>query len=166
LLGQDDDLVWYVPSLADLVGEDETGLGSLSPRWIEPGFWLLLVASIFLIGWRARRLGRLATEPLPVVVKAIETTQSRGRLYRKAGDRAHAAAALRAGARRRVAVRLRLGAGHTEAELVRDLARHTGRSEQDVAALVGSGAPAPTNDHALIRLAGDLAGLDREVRRP
>jgi hypothetical protein len=165
LLGQSDDLVWYVPTYDDLLGDEEVGIGSLLPRWIEPGLWLLLVAGVFLVVWRARRLGRLATEPLPVVIKAIETTRSRGRLYRKAGDRAHAAAALRAGARRRAAVRLRLGAGHTELDLVRDLARHSGRSEQEVAALVGSDAPAPPNDHDLIRLAGDLAGLDREVRR-
>ena len=33
------------------------------------------------------------------MVKAIETTRSRGRLYRKAGDRAHAAEVLRAAAR-------------------------------------------------------------------
>ncbi len=93
LLGQSDDLVWYVPALEDLSGGDETGLGPLLPRWIEPGLWLLLVAAALLVVWRARRLGRLATEPLPVVVKAIETTRSRGRLYRRAGDRGHAAAA-------------------------------------------------------------------------
>jgi len=165
LLGQDDDLVWYVPTYDDLAGDDETGLGPLLPRWIEPGIWLLLVAAVFLVVWRARRLGRLATEPLPVVVKAIETTRSRGRLYRRAGDRGHAATALRAAARRRAAVRLRLGAGHSEADLVRDVARHTGRPEAEVAALVGSQAPEPAHDHDLIRLATDLAGLDREVRR-
>ncbi len=60
--------------------------------------------------WRGRRLGPLATEPLPVVVKAIETTRSRGRLYRKSGDRAHAADALRSATRARAATRLRLGA--------------------------------------------------------
>jgi hypothetical protein len=165
LLGQDDDLVWYVPTYDDLSGGDETGLGPLLPRWIEPGIWLMLVAAVFLVLWRARRLGKLATEPLPVVVKAIETTRSRGRLYRRAGDRGHAATALRTAARRRAAVRLRLGAGHSEADLVRDVARHTGRSEAEIAALVGSQAAEPTHDHDLIRLATDLAGLDREVRR-
>jgi len=165
LLGQDDDLVWYVPTYADLAAGDETGLGPLLPRWIEPGLWLLLVTAVFLVVWRARRLGRLATEPLPVVVKAIETTHSRGRLYRRAGDRGHAASALRAAARRRAAVRLQLGAGHSEAALVRDVAHHIGRPEAEVAALVGSDAPDPVHDHDLIRLANDLAGLDREVRR-
>ena len=87
------------------------------------------------------------------------------RVLRRAADRGHAASALRAAARRRAAVRLQLGAGHTEADLVRDVARHTDRSEAEVAALVGSRAPAPVHDHDLIRLANDLAGLDREVRR-
>ena len=68
-------------------------------------------------------------------------------------------------ARRRAAVRLRLGAGHSETDLIRDVARHTGRPETEIAALVGSQAPDPTHDHDLIRLATDLAGLDREVRR-
>ena len=165
LLGQDDDLVWYVPTYTDLAGGDETGLGPLLPRWIEPGLWLLLFTAVFLVVWRARRLGRLATEPLPVVVKAIETTRSRGRLYRRAGDRGHATSALRTAARRRAAVRLKLGAGHTEAALIRDVAHHTGRSEAEIAGLVGSQAPEPVHDHDLIRLANDLAGLDREVRR-
>ena len=164
LLGQKDDLVWYVPTFEDLAGADEVGLGPLLPRFLEPGVWLVLIAAGFLVIWRARRLGRLATEPLPVVIKAIETTRSRGRLYRRAGDRGHAASALRAAARRRAAVQLRLGAGHSEAELIRDVARHTGRPEAEVAALVGSEAPQPAHDHDLIRLASDLAGLDREVR--
>ena len=38
--------------------------------------------------WRGRRLGRLVVEPLPVVVQAVESTESRGRLYRRARDRA------------------------------------------------------------------------------
>lgn len=164
LLGQRDELVWYVPTLEDLAGSDEVGLGPLLPRWIEPGVWLLLVAAGFLVIWRARRLGPLATEPLPVVVKAIETTRSRGRLYRRAGDRGHAAAALRSAARRRAAVRLQWGVGRSEAELIRDVARHTGRPETEVAALVGSDAPHPTHDHDLIRLASELTRLDREVR--
>lgn len=165
LLGQDAELVWYVPTYADLVGADQTSLGALLPDWIEPGLWLLLFAGGFLVVWRVRRLGRLAVEPLPVVVKAIETTRSRGRLYRRAGDRGHAAAALRAAARRRAAVRLRLGAGHSEDELIRDVARHVERPEAEIAALVGSHAPPPTHDNDLIRLADELAGLDREVRR-
>jgi hypothetical protein len=164
LLGADDRLVWYVPSFDDLVGDDGVSASSLLPRWLAPGLWLGAIAVGALMLWRGRWLGPLATEPLPVVVKAIETTRSRGRLYRRAGDRAHAAAALREAARARAARHLRTGTT-TPTALVRDVARHVGRPESEVADLLGTDAPAPGTDRDLIALATDLAALDREVRR-
>jgi hypothetical protein len=163
LLGQRDRLVWYVPTIDDLPPGDGVSLETLLPRWIRPGLWLGAIAVIALIGWRARRLGPLATEPLPVVVKAIETTQARGRLYRKARDRPHAAEALRQATRARVATRLGL-TGPADVALVSEVARHTRRDEAEVAALLDPGAPLGT-DHDLITLARGLAELDREVRR-
>jgi hypothetical protein len=166
LLGQHPRLVWYVPSLDDLVADDGVSLATLLPRWLRPALWLGLVAVVALMAWRARRLGPLATEPLPVVVKAVETTRSRGRLYRKAGDRAHAAGALRSAARQRSAARLRLGADPDPGTLVQALALHTGRTPGEIDRLLGPGAPPPVTDHDLITLASELAALDREVRRP
>lgn len=166
LLGQTDRLVWYVPSLDDLVADDGVSLATLLPRWLRPALWLLAIATIALLVWRSRRLGALAIEPLSVAVKAIETTRSRGRLYRKAGDRAHAASVLRAAARVRAAERLRLGSHPDPDTLVRDVARHTGRPVADIDALLGPRAAPPANDHDLITLADRLAELDREVRRP
>lgn len=165
LLGQDQHLVWYVPSVRDLVGNDGVSASSLLPDWIMPGIWLLSICAIALVLWRGRRLGPLATEPLLVVVKAIETTRSRGRLYRKAGDRAHAAAALRRAARTHAATRLRLGTITDEQALIRDIARQVGRPESEIDALIGPHALIPSTDAALIALATDLAELDREVRR-
>jgi Domain of unknown function (DUF4350) len=163
LLGQHDRLVWYVPTIDDLPVGDGVSLETLLPRWIGPGLWVGALAVIALIAWRARRLGPLATEPLPVVVKAIETTRARGRLYRKAHDRPHAAEALRQATRTRVATRLGLS-GPTDVSLVPEVARHTGRDEADVAALLDPAAP-PGTDQELITLARGLAELDREVRR-
>ena len=164
LLGQHERLVWYVPDVADLAADDAVTLSSLLPDWLRPGLWLVALALLALVIWRGRRLGALATEPLPVVVRAIETTRSRGRLYRRADDRAHAAATLRSAARAAAADRLRLPAGVPEPEspdaLVRDVARHLGRPVGDVAALLHPHAPAPTTDHDLITLANALAGLD------
>jgi hypothetical protein len=166
LLGAHDRLVWYVPDPADVVG-DGVSVSSLLPRWLKPGLLLLAAAVLALLLWRGRRLGRLAVEPLPVTVTAIETTQSRGRLYRRAGDRAHAAAALRQAARRRLADGLGLprGAADDVPALVRDLAPHTDLDEHRLTALLGTDSPAPGSDHDLIRLADDLADLTREVRR-
>lgn len=166
LLGARDRLVWYVPSLDDLVGDDGVSLATLLPRWLRPTLWVGVLAALALLVWRARRLGPLATEPLPVVVKAIETTRSRGRLYRKAGDRRHAAEALRSAARGRLAERIGLGPRPDPAALVDDLARWTGRPREELDALLAPDAPAPTTDHDLVALAGRLAELDREVRRP
>jgi hypothetical protein len=163
LLGQHDRLVWYVPTIDDLPAGDGVSLETLLPRWIGPGLWLGALAAVALVVWRARRLGPLATEPLPVVVKAIETTQARGRLYRKARDRPHAAEALRQATRTRAATRLGL-TGPTDPLLVSGVARHTGRDQTEVAALLGPGTP-PGTDQDLIMLARGLAELDREVRR-
>ncbi len=166
LLGQDDHLIWYVPSLADLQAGDEVGLSTLLPRWLEPGIWLTGFVLIGLIVWRARRLGPLVTEPLPVAVKAIETTQSRSRLYRKAGDRQHAAAALQAAACARAAERLGLPRSAGPARVAADLARHTGRPLEQLHAMLLPGvAPPPRTDRDLITLATSLAALDDELRK-
>jgi hypothetical protein len=167
LLGQHPRLVWYVANADDQVGDDAISLRSLLPRWLGPSSVLLAVALIALIGWRGRRLGRLATEPLPVVVTAIESTQSRGRLYRKVNERSHAAAALRRAARTRLATHLGLPrqAALDVESLIRDVAPH---STLDLAALhrlLSEQGPVPNTDNDLILLANDLAELMREVRR-
>ena len=164
LLGQQQRLVWYVPDLRDLAAEDGVSLSTLVPAWVRPTLFLLVPTVLALMLWRGRRLGALSTEPLPVVVRAIETTRSRGRLYRRAADRGHAAEALRAASRRRTAERLRLGAADHD-QLVRAVAARTGRTESAVAALLAPGAPAPASDPDLITLAADLAALEEEVRR-
>lgn len=168
LLGQDRRLVWYVPSLGDLSADEGVSMSSLLPRWVFPGLWVGLLAVTAVVVWRGRRLGPLAAEPLPVVVRAVETTRSLGRLYRRAGDRAHAADALRRAARRRCAARLRLGSRFDPAGLVREVARRTGREEAEVARLLDppTGDPGPATDRDLITLAQALAELDREVQRP
>lgn len=165
LLGQDDRVVWYVASYGDLVGDDGVDFWSLVPDWVRPGIGLLFLATLALILWRGRRLGPLAVEPLPVVVKAIETTRSRGRLYRRSGDRGHAADTLRAATRARIRSRLRLGVVTDEQALVRDVARHVGRGEAEVADLLGTFGRVPGSDRDLISLASALAALEEEVRR-
>jgi len=165
MLGQDERLVWYVPSIDDLVGDDGVSLQTLMPRWVRPGLALLAIVMVTVILWRGRRLGALATEPLPVVVRAVETTRSLGRLYRRSGDREHAAEALRRAARSRLAERLRLGSTTPPDVLAREVARRTGRAEEDVVAMLGPAGVVPSSDRDLITLARQLAELDREVRR-
>lgn len=164
LLGQHPRVVWYVPTRDDLTSGDAVSVRDLLPLWLLPALWLVGVAGVTLVLWRGRRLGPLSVEPLPVTVRAIETTLSRGRLYRRAGDRAHAAAVLRQAARRRAARSLRLGRRPEEGAVIAAVAARIGAHERDVAPLLASTAPPPTTDHALIDLATALAALDDKVR--
>lgn len=165
LLGQHDRVVWYVPSAADQQGGDGVGLGSLLPAYLRPALILLAVTGILLVVWRVRRLGPLASEPLPVQVKAIESAESRGRLYRKAGDRRHAAAVLRRAGARSLADRLGLPAEADTATLVDAVAAHTGRPLEELRAVLDPAAPAPADDAALIDLAQQLTSLEEELHR-
>ncbi|WP_225753671.1 DUF4350 domain-containing protein [Actinotalea sp. Marseille-Q4924] len=167
-LGADETLVWYTPSITD-TGETGPGTGTppslseLLPAWAGPVGLQLLVVLLAVAVWRGRSLGPVVTEPLPVVVRAAETTVGRGRLYRRARSRGHAAAALRAGAARRCAARLGLPRSAGAPPLVDAVARATGRPAQHVADLLYG--PPPTDDDGLLRLARQLDELESEVHR-
>lgn len=163
LLGQRHRLLWYVPDLADLNGSDSVSVSSLLPSWLQPGVGLLVPVVVATIAWRGRRLGPLASEPLPVTVKAVETTRNLGRLYRRSGDRGHAADVLRGAARVRLAERLHLPRRADPARLVGDVAARTGRPAPEVESLIGPTAYPPHDDRELAALAQRLRELDREV---
>ncbi|MFC8191153.1 DUF4350 domain-containing protein [Cellulomonas sp. NPDC057328] len=166
-LGRHDHLVWYVPSLDDAgaARPDESGasLTDLVP-WVRPvTLWLLLVLAVVVL-WRARRLGPVVAEPLPVVVRSAEATRGRGRLYRRGRAHGHAAAALRAGTATRTAHRLGLPRSTPAPALVDAVARASGRPSDHVEQLLYG--PPPTDDAGLQRLADDLHHLESEVHRP
>jgi hypothetical protein len=120
-------------------------------------------AVVFLCLWRGRRLGRLVIEPLPVVVRAVETTESRGRMYRKSGDRDRALAVLQLGTRRRLAAYLGLSPSSPVGSVAAAAAAVSGRNYQDVLDVLSS--PAAHDDPSLLELANTLAALEKEVRR-
>ena len=123
---------------------------------------LLLVAAVAAV-WRGRRLGRIVTEQMPVVVRAGETTRGRGRLYRRSRSFGHAAAALRAGATARSCARLGLPRSAAPQVVVDALARASGRPPEQIEALLYG--PPPTDDDGLAQLARDLDHLESEVHR-
>jgi hypothetical protein len=165
LLGENPRLVWYLPSLADVpAGAQQTSFYSLVPGGVWWALVQLTVAVVLVALWRARRLGPVVAEPLPVVVRASETVEGRARLYRWAGARDTAAEALRAAVRSRTVPALGLPARSAPGAVVDAVAGRTRRPAPDVAALLYGSAPA--DDAALVRLADDLDALEREVRRP
>jgi hypothetical protein len=169
LLGRHERLVWYVPTLDDVEAADDLDDSGVVPDWLGPGTMLLALATLAFLLWRGRRLGPLVTEPLPVVVRSAETAESRGRLYRRVRDQEHAAAALRAGTRARLTAALGLprGArGAPPADLLLELSTRTGVPEDRLRDVLLT-RPVP-DDAALVRLAQDLAALERmqETDRP
>ncbi len=121
----------------------------------------LVIAAVLAAAWRARRLGQLIAEPLPVVVRAAETTEGHGHLYQARHARAQAADALRGAVRSRVerAVGLPPGTGHDT--VVGALAQRSGTGAARISELLYG--PAPQTDQALVTLARDLDQLEREV---
>ncbi|MGW5974760.1 DUF4350 domain-containing protein [Streptomyces sp. NPDC055186] len=170
LLGSRPHLVWYLPSLADApaASEDgERGFFDLLPSGWLWGTLQLFIAAALAALWRARRLGPLVPERLPVAIRASETVEGRARLYRKANARDRAAAALRSTTRTRLAplVGVPVSQAHTPEALLPALsARLHGDGQQSPHDLLFG--PPPGDDTALTSLADRLDALEREVRRP
>ena len=165
LLGDGERVAWLVPDPSrDVPTGEQRPLTSLLPDALRLGVVQLGVALVVLALWRARRLGRVVEEPLPVVVRAAEAVEGRGRLYRASGARDTAAEALRAGVRERLTRRLGLPAGGGGEALVASTAARTGREPGAVGALL-YGAP-PADDDGLVRLADALRALERAVTDP
>jgi len=163
LLGVQPVLVWYLPDPLELgAGTAPPTLGQLLPGWVGWVTLQLAVVAVVAILWRSRRLGRLVTEPLPVVVRAAETQEGRARLYRSSRARGRAAATLRTASLRRLAARLDVPAETSPEGLVVLVAEATGWPGGDVRdVLLG---PAPADDAALVRLADRLDTLEASLR--
>ncbi|RZU24556.1 DUF4350 domain-containing protein [Streptomyces sp. BK239] len=169
LLGTRPHLVWYLPSPADASapGHDTKSFFDLIPSgWIW-GTLQLFVAAALAALWRARRLGPLVPERLPVAIRASETVEGRARLYRKADARDRAATALRSATRTRLAPLLGIPAAqaHTPEALLPALATHL-HGDRHAALHTLLFGPPPADDTALTALAERLDALEREVRRP
>lgn len=166
LLGSRTHLVWYLPSLSDdpATGKDgQSFFDLLPPGWLW-GTLQLFIAAVVAALWRARRMGPLVPERLPVVVRASETAEGRARLYRKAAARDRAATALRSATRTRLAPLIGVPPvqAHAPETLLPALATHVHGDPQALLPLLFG--PPPRDDAALVSLADQLDTLEREVR--
>ncbi|NEA19401.1 DUF4350 domain-containing protein [Streptomyces halstedii] len=178
-LGSRPHLVWYLPSLSDpsaMDSGDGSGSGDDGAAGgsgfldLVPSGWLwgtlqLALAAVLAAIWRARRLGPLVTERLPVAVRASESTEGRARLYRKTNARDRAAETLRSATRDRLAplVGVAVRDAQSPEVLLPAVSACLGTpSDSDAAALLFG--PAPADDAALVLLTDQLDALEREVR--
>ena len=158
-------IVWLVPPASAV----PAAAGPATPRsfysLVPFGAYLvaiqLAVALLLAVAWRARRLGPLVAEPLPVVVRAAETVEGHARLYQSRRARARAAGALRQGVISRLSPLAGLPVTASRDAVVAALAQRSAWTQARVAELLYG--PAPASDRALVELASDLDRFEREV---
>ena len=153
-------VVWLLPG-ADASGPGKPSLWDLFPDGTGRVIWWVVVVAVLLVLWRARRLGGVVSEPLPVVVRAAELVEGHGRLYARAGARDRAAQALRRATTQRLVRRLGLPRGAAALDVATAAARYAHRPPGDVAALLTG--PSPADDAGLVQLAGELDRLESAV---
>ena len=165
LVGSHPRVIWYAPQHNEAASQSQaqggTGIIDLIPDQVE---WIVLqlcLVVVLLALWKGRRIGPLVAEQLPVVVRASETVEGRGRLYRSRRARDRAADALRTATLQRMMPRLGLGHDAEPPAVVAAVAERCGSAPQALAhTLFG---PPPVSDLDLVNLAHELDNIERQV---
>jgi hypothetical protein len=161
LAGSHPRMIWFAPQYSEGESDGGTSLSDALPdrvRWIA---WQLVVAVLLLAWWKGRRIGPLVAERLPVVVRASETVEGRGRLYRSRRTLDRAADALRTASLQRMEYRLGLSHDAEPAAVVQAVAVHCTVDPQVVAHILFG--PPPAGDDELVNLAKELDNIERQV---
>jgi Domain of unknown function (DUF4350) len=161
LAGQHARLVWYAPQHIEGGSSAKGKLFDLIPDNVT---WLVvqLCLTVALIAvWKGRRIGPLVAESLPVVVRASETVEGRGRLYRSRRARDRAAQALRNAALQRMLPRLGLGTETPPPAVVLAIAQQRRSGLESVQHILFG--PPPATDADLVQLARALDDIERQV---
>jgi hypothetical protein len=136
----------------------------LLPGWAWVGLALLFLAALGYALASARRLGPPVSEPLPVAVRAAETVEGRGRLYRRAKAREVALDTLRTSTLNRLRPALGLEPDAAAPVVVAELAARTGRPVDELDGILYS--LSPDKDAELVRLVGELDRLSHSITEP
>ncbi|OBI14636.1 DUF4350 domain-containing protein [Mycobacterium sp. E2497] len=156
-------LVWYAPHSVEGESSPPGSVSDLIPQNVTWIVVQLCLVVLLVALWRGRRPGPLVAEELPVVVRASETVEGRGRLYRSRRARDRAAAALRTATLQRLLPRLGLSAGAPAPAVATAVAGRSGADPAFVSyQLFG---PPPATDHDLLQLARALDDIERQVTR-
>ena len=163
LAGDRPRLIWYAPHRVEGENSAPTSIYDLIPANVTWIAWQLALVVLLMAIWKGRRIGPLVAEELPVVVRASETVEGRGRLYRSRRARDRAADALRAATLQRLLPRLGLGPGAPAPVVVTTVAQRSGANPNFLSYhLFG---PPPATDNDLLQLARALDEIERQVTR-
>lgn len=163
LLGSTEQLVWYLPSLADVPVTGPPTLDELTPSWVAGVTGTVVITAILAMFWRGRRFGPLVVEDLPVAVRASETMEGRARLYQRSANRQRALDALRIGTVSRLAVATGLSRHASVVEVADTVAGIAGLDPRHVRSVLLDAVP--TSDADLVSLSDHLLDLEAAVAR-
>lgn len=162
LAGTHPQMIWYAPQRDE--GGENSGAATFTDLIPVQVYWMVIQLALgvaLLAWWRGRRVGPLVSEQLPVVVRASETVEGRGRLYRSHRARDVAAESLRTSARLRMLPRLGLNQAASPAAVIQAVTARAGLDGQAVAHTL-YGTP-PATDADLVNLARALDDIERQV---
>jgi hypothetical protein len=163
LAGSHPRVIWYAPQHSEAESES-TGGARITDFIPDQVGWVVLQLCLVIAlvaMWKGRRIGPLVAEQLPVVVRASETVEGRGRLYRSRRTRDRAADALRTAALQRMMPRIGIGHDAEPPAVVTAVAERCGLPPQAVAHMLFG--PAPASDPELVNLAHELDNIERQV---
>jgi hypothetical protein len=154
-------LIWYAPQHAEGEKTSSSDVFDLIPDKVNWIFWQLAIVVLLAALWRGRRLGPLVAEKLPVVVRASETVEGRGRLYRSHRARDRAADALRTATLQRMLPRLGLAANAGPPAVIAAVSARCNKSPEALHHLLFG--PPPSSDEDLVNLSRELDDFERQV---
>jgi hypothetical protein len=164
LAGSRSRLIWYAPQHFEGENTGTASISDLVPKNVHWIIWQLWLTVGLIALWKGRRMGPLVAEDIPVVVRASETVEGRGRLYRSRRARDRAAQALRTATLQRLAPRLGLGVNAQPPAIIAAItARSVGQMADPQALQHNLFGPTPATDDDLVQLARALDNIERQV---
>jgi len=161
LAGTNSRVIWYAPQQREGYSDAGVEITDLIPPAVKWIVFQLCVAIALVALWKGRRLGPLVAERMPVVVRASETVEGRGRLYRSRRARDRAADALRTAALQRMLPRLGLSNNAEPPAVIAAVAQRCGQQPHALGRTLFG--PPPDSDDDLVNLARELDDIERQV---
>lgn len=161
LAGERPLVVWYAPQHLEGESHASAKLLDLIPDNVEWTVWQLGLVVLLLAWCKGRRIGPLVAEDLPVVVRASETVEGLGRLYRSRRARDRAAQALRTATLQRLLPRVGVDFHAPPVAVAEAVAGRSGLDPRYTHRTL-FGAP-PETDGDLVHLAHALDNIERQV---
>lgn|GEM_PF-4951837 len=148
------------PPSPDFNGAGNDSIFGRLPSWLAYGGVQWLICAALVVWWRARRRGALVGEPRPVQVAANELLAGQAALYRRAKDRDHTAAKLRAATLRRIRPALSLTADAPPDRVIATLAARLHSPADRVGPVLYGPVP---DDATLEMIAAQLDLIESEI---